>query len=196
MLPLHEPLSRIERGVRLLLWRIFFSKEFHSFGNKVKLHRPKRLRGLSKVSLHDGVCVRDNAWIEVDARFEDAEIVIGANTYIGDDIHIYAVNKIEIGKSVLIANRVYISDNIHCYEDCSMPILDQEVLFKNSVKIGDGAWLGENVCVIGASIGKNSIVGANSVVVSDVPSYCVVAGVPAKMIKYYDEQVGGWIKCN
>ena len=62
--------------------------------------------------------------------------------------------------------------------------------------IGDGVWLGENACVIGVSIGKNSVVGANAVVTKDVPDYCVVAGAPAYIIKRYNFEKKEWCKTN
>jgi acetyltransferase-like isoleucine patch superfamily enzyme len=55
-----------------------------------------------------------------------------------------------------------------------------------------GAWLGENVCVIGASIGKNSVIGANSVVTKNIPDYCVAVGSPAKVIKKYNVEKQIW----
>ena len=63
-----------------------------------------------------------------------------------------------------------------------------------NVIIGDGTWLGENVCVIGAKIGKNCVIGANSVVTKDIPDYCVAVGVPAKIIKRYCFENNKWIK--
>jgi acetyltransferase-like isoleucine patch superfamily enzyme len=60
------------------------------------------------------------------------------------------------------------------------------------VIIQDGAWLGENVCVVGASVGKNSVVGANSVVTKDIPDYCVAAGAPAIIIKRFDLEKKEW----
>jgi acetyltransferase-like isoleucine patch superfamily enzyme len=62
--------------------------------------------------------------------------------------------------------------------------------------IGDGAWLGENVCVIGASVGKQSVVGANSVVMQDIPDYCVAVGTPAKIIKRYSFEKKEWLRTN
>ncbi|RQM78988.1 acyltransferase, partial [Aeromonas dhakensis] len=66
------------------------------------------------------------------------------------------------------------------------------ILCKGSVTINEGAWLGENVCVIGASVGKNSVVAANSVVTKDVPDYTVVAGAPAKVIKKFNFDSQSW----
>jgi len=99
-----------------------------------------------------------------------------------------------IGKKVLTADHVFISDHLHNYSDPGTPIMDQPILFKGQVIIGDGAWLGQNVCIIGASVGKNSIIGANSVVTKDIPDYCVAAGIPAKVIKEYNFKTKQWEK--
>ena len=63
-----------------------------------------------------------------------------------------------------------------------------------NITISDGAWLGENVCIIGANIGKNVVVGANSVVTHDIPDYCVAVGSPAYIIKRYDFERKEWRK--
>ena len=66
------------------------------------------------------------------------------------------------------------------YQDIKLPIKSQAVVFKKSVYIGDHSWLGENVCVIGASVGRHSVVGANSVVTSDIPDYSIAVGSSCK----------------
>ena len=66
----------------------------------------------------------------------------------------------------------------------------------NEVLIGEGSWIGENVCIIGASVGKNSIVGANSVVTNNIPDYCVAVRAPARVIKRYDNKDNQWVKNN
>ncbi|MEQ3081946.1 hypothetical protein AAAZ65_15260 [Bacteroides cellulosilyticus] len=55
----------------------------------------------------------------------------------------------------MTADRVYISDNLHGYEDMSIPIKNQPIIQLGEVVIGEGSWLGENVCVLGAKIGKH-----------------------------------------
>ena len=72
--------------------------------------------------------------------------------------------------------------------------MDQAVSFLKSVHIGEGSWLGENVCVCGASIGKHCVIGANSVVINDIPDYCVAAGSPAKIVKKYDFDKKQWVR--
>ena len=85
-----------------------------------------------------------------------------------------------------------ISDNLHSYENISLPISKQPVKQIGCVKIGDGTWLGENVVVIGAKIGKNCVIGANSVVNKDIPDYCVSVGIPAKIIKRFNLKTSKW----
>ncbi len=82
----------------------------------------------------------------------NANLTIGKSSVFGYNNHITCVRNVSIGNFVLTANNVYISDNIHGYEDITRPIIQQPVKFKKAVSIGDGAWIGENVSIIGARI--------------------------------------------
>jgi acetyltransferase-like isoleucine patch superfamily enzyme len=148
--------------------------EFISVGKKIYVHKLVRLEAY-----------------KIDA--ETPHLEIEDQAIIGNFNHIVCVHKVVIGKSVLIADRVYISDNIHDYQDITTPVLFQKVSFKKEVVISEGAWIGENVCIIGASVGKNSVVGANSVVTSDIPDYSIAVGMPARVIKKYDFEKKEWI---
>jgi len=97
-------------------------------------------------------------------------------------------------ENVLTADRVYISDCSHGYSDVAVPVCKQAVVQKKSVRIGEGSWLGINVCVLGANVGKHCVIGANSVVTKDIPDYCVAAGSPARVIKRFDMVSGLWRK--
>ena len=94
----------------------------------------------------------------------------------------------------MTADRVYISDNLHSYEDVDKPVLEQPVRQIAPVEIGEGTWLGEGVCVIGAKIGKGCVIGANAVVTKDIPDYSVAVGSPAKVIKKYNSDTKRWEK--
>lgn len=99
-----------------------------------------------------------------------------------------------IEKNVLTANHVYISDNLHGYHNIKQPVLNQNIQQLNDVVIGEGSWLGENVCIIGAKVGKHCVIGANAVVTHDIPDFCVAVGVPARVIKMYNTYTGCWEK--
>lgn len=118
------------------------------------------------------------------------DIIVGDDTRIG--IGNVLIGPVEIGNSVIIAQNVTISGLNHNYENITLPIKDQGVSTA-CVSIGDEAWIGANsVITPGVTVGKHSIVAAGSVVTGDVPQHCVVAGVPAKIIKMYNSEKGDW----
>jgi acetyltransferase-like isoleucine patch superfamily enzyme len=187
--------------LRKLLYYLFkypvFKLQLGSIGAGSKLLHPT-ITGGKRIFIGKNVYVRKNTWLAAEPVTGDAncKLVIGDGTYIGNNCHIYASSLIEIGKKVMIADKVYLSDNVHTYENINIPVIDQPTKQVNPVVLKDGCWLGENVCVIGAVIGKNSVVGANSVVTKDVPDFCVAVGSPAKIIKRFNPSSGNWEKTN
>lgn len=156
---------------------------------------PFRIEGGAQISVGAGTFINKYAWIAAyNLTGYEAKIVIGSRVRISYYCHIIATRSIKIGDSVNMGNGVYISDNAHGYEDVTCPVKDQPIVQKNNVSIGDGTWIGEHVCIIGRNIGKHCVIGANSVITSDIPDYCVVAGVPARIIKRYDLETACWCK--
>jgi len=153
-----------------------------------------RVQGKKYISIHKNAIVQRLGWLlALKIGDTDPAIVIEEGSAIGDFCHITAVGSVHIEKNVLMANHVYISDNVHEFEDINTPVIRQKVIFKAPVRIGSGAWIGENVCIIGASIGRNAVVGANAVVTRDIPDYCVAVGSPARVIKRFDHTTNQWI---
>src|SRR5690606_28867657 len=94
----------------------------------------------------------------------------------------------------MLAQHIVVSGLNHGYEDTSLPPSKQKEISKIIV-IEDRVWIGANsVVTAGVRIGKHSIVGAGSVVTKDVPPYSVVAGSPARIIKYFDTISNEWKK--
>lgn len=154
---------------------------------------PDIIQGEEYMSLGDNVVINSMAWLLAFKQNNTApELVIGDNVNLGRFVHIVALKKVVIDESVLIADKVYISDNIHNYENIDVPIMAQNIVFKSEVLIGKNSWIGENVSVIGAKIGKHCIVGANAVVTNDIPDYSVAVGAPAYVIKQYNRKKKIW----
>ena len=119
-------------------------------------------------------------------------VTIGDRCLIGRGSGIVGHFSIEIGDDVWTGHNVYITDQNHGYEDVSLPISKQSQP-ERAVKIGSGSWLGYGSVVLpGVTIGEHCVIGANSVVTRDVPSYSVAVGVPARVIKRYIN--GSWVK--
>lgn len=130
------------------------------------------------------------------------KIKIGNNSFIGGS-KLICINEIIIGNDVMTSWGVTIVDNnahslistertndvkdalkamqigkIGIYKDWS-------VVKRAPVIIKDKAWIGfNNIILKGVTIGEGAIIGAGSVVTKDVPDYAVVAGNPAKIVKY------------
>lgn len=114
-------------------------------------------------------------------------ITIGDNCWFGEYNHLTATQGITIGDNLLTGSNVLISDNAHGDSSAEMMAIHPKfrpLTSKGKVCIGNNVWIGNNVCILaGVTIGDGAIIAANSVITKDVPSYCVVAGVPAIVIK-------------
>ncbi|MGH9043448.1 MAG: acyltransferase [Acidimicrobiales bacterium] len=117
-------------------------------------------------------------------------ITIGDRCVIGRGSHIVGHWNIEIGNDVQTGPYVYITDQNHSYLDPRRAIGEQMPV-EAAVRIGSGSWLGTNVVVLpGTTIGENVVVAASAVVRGEVPARCVVAGVPARIVKRFVEGLG------
>ena len=114
-----------------------------------------------------------------------AVLRVGDRCVIGRGSHIIAHHSIVIGDDVFTGPYVYITDQNHGYADPDVPI-GRQWPSNTAVSIGPGTWLGAGVIVLpGAQIGRNVVVAAGSVVRGLVPDRCVIAGVPAKVVREY-----------
>lgn len=115
----------------------------------------------------------------------DPVLRVGNRCVIGRGSHIVAHYSIEIGDDVFTGPYVYVTDQNHSYADPQMPIGRQWPV-NTAVSIGAGTWLGTGAVILpGSTIGKNVVVAAGSVVRGKIPDLCVVAGVPARIVREY-----------
>jgi serine acetyltransferase len=115
---------------------------------------------------------------------------IGDRCVIGRGTHIVAHQRIDIGDDVFTGPYVYITDQNHGYADPEVPI-GRQWPANSPVSIGAGSWLGAGAIVLpGTRIGRNVVVGAGSVVRGVFGDHCVLAGVPAKVIRTYEPGTG------
>ena len=181
-------MNKIINKIPVKIRSLIFSLKFASFGKYSLVGRMCKFLNSHLIEIGSGVTISDFVWLNASdpQKKKNVTLNIGDKTYIGRSVQINAFNNVKIGKNVLIADRVFISDADHNYLDKSKPIIDQGDRFVKSVEIKDGSWLGIG-CVImpGVTIGRNSIVTANSVVLRDVDDYSIVGGNPAKLIKNY-----------
>jgi len=177
----------MKRVLSRYIFQWLFSNSFKQFGKKVFIQSPDIIEGEEFISLEDYVSIGSQCWLLAYKQEEvDPILKISKGSVVGRFSHIVTVKKVIIEQNVLIADKVYISDNIHSYENLQVPIMNQPIKYKADVIIGQNSWIGENVSIVGAKIGKHCVIGANSFVNSDIPDYSIAVGTPAKVIKKID----------
>jgi len=106
------------------------------------------------------------------------KVEIGDDSWIGDNVEIYSLGEIIIGKNVVISQRSYLCAASHDYTKKDFPIFSQTIL------IEDECWLATDVYVApGVRIGTGTVVGARSSVFKNLPAGKVCVGSPAIVIK-------------
>lgn len=114
--------------------------------------------------------------------FGKGKIQMGNHVSIGEGTIIHAGDKVIIGSSVVMGAYCYINDTNHTFKSKKVAVIDQGWTAKGIV-IEDEVWLGAHVTILdGVKIGRGAVIGAGAVVTKDIPSYCVAAGVPAKIL--------------
>lgn len=115
---------------------------------------------------------------------------IGDRTLIGRGSHVIGHWSIDIGDDIQTGPYVYITDQNHAYEDPVEPV-GRQWPSEAAVSIGSGSWLGTGVVILpGTKLGRNVVVAAGAVVRGEFPDHCVVAGVPARMVRRYTPETG------
>jgi len=144
-------------------------------------HLERHRLSLGKNSLIESLCV-------VCTWHGDIILEDGASIGIGSIV----MGPVHIGESSVCSQNCFISGQSHHYEDISKNFLRQGVK-TDEVAIGKNVWIGaKSVILPGVKIGDNSIIGAGSIVVEDIPSYSVAVGNPAKITKHYDFETKQW----
>lgn len=126
----------------------------------------------------------------------------GRNIRIGSDVIININCTFVDNRTIRIGNRVLIASNVQIYTS-GHPVLPQERLvadwpkeggaffrtYAQPVTIEDGVWIGGGAILLpGVTIGKNSVIGAGSVVNRSIPANCVAVGSPCRVIRHFDPE--------
>lgn len=116
-----------------------------------------------------------------------SKLKVYSNVYIGTGAWLSLFGTLSIGDGTIVGPRLKVHTGNHNYESDMLPY-NGDVLVKK-VTIEQFVWIGADVTILpGVTIGEGAIVGACSVVTKDVLPYAVVAGNPARIIKYRDKE--------
>jgi len=161
--------KQLYKGVKTWYFHYVYphKAKFLKKGENVTINTPSIIVGAENISLEDNVSI--GAFSIITAPL--THIIIKRNSYSGPRLFISTGNHYcKIGFfSRLLTDEDKKKDN---------------VVLNWDVTIDEDVWMGANVSILCKHIGRGAIIAAGAVVKKDVPPYAVVAGVPAKIVKF------------
>lgn len=131
------------------------------------------------------VLFEPGVWITMPAP---ARVRIGGGSMFNLGVMVAALELVEIGEHCMFANGCVITDSNHRFDDRERPVPWQGFTSKGPTRVGDNVWCGAHVVITsGVTIGERCVIGANSVVTTDIPPFSVAAGAPARVIRALGE---------
>lgn len=174
--------------IRAFFLKIFFGKikMLSYIGRPIFLHNMRNVFIGKKVRIYPGLRCE---------TYNSGKIIIKDDVGIGQNFHITcSTDDLIIEKGTTILGNVFITNIDHDYTVLNVPILKQDHIIKKTF-IGENCFIGYGASIqAGTILGKQCIVGTNSVVRGVYPDYCVIAGIPAKIIKKYSFSTKKWEK--
>lgn len=197
-----EPVRELSRAANKIhsLW-LARTYPFAAFGKGVWIHRSCDLRRsfAKHIRIGNNVSIGQHVWINIAAipEGDDPIIIFDDGCVIGRGSVISAKNCIHIGRNAIFGPSVLLTDHNHAFENVAIPVALQGVTKGGTVSIEEGTWIGFGAAIVCDKgqlvIGRNTVVGANSLITGSVAPYSVYAGNPARAVKHYDPSRQAWM---
>jgi acetyltransferase-like isoleucine patch superfamily enzyme len=164
--------DRIGPDMPFTHWKLYFNNQmlrlckskFKYFASNAQFRPGAYAVGCSKIKIGERVIIRPGVMLFGESESLETSIIIEDNVMMGSGVHFYINN--------------------HKFDNPYLPLIDQGYYPDEPIVLKNGCWIGANVILLpGVTIGKNSVVGAGSVVTKSVPDEVVVVGNPARVIK-------------
>lgn len=183
------------KDILKLIYKVPLKYKLTSLGKESIIKYPYRIEGRGEIIIGDNVYVFPNCHFQtISIDGSTPTIRLGNNIRMWNNSQISCVRTVTIEDGCTFAANCFITDVTHRYDDISIPAYNSQLRTLPSVVIGEGTWVGRNVIISGAKIGKHCVIGAGSMVSKDVPAYCVVVGNPSRIVKRYNPETEKWQK--
>jgi acetyltransferase-like isoleucine patch superfamily enzyme len=207
-----RPIKRIAIRVfnRVAEWREDDLPEFATYPKNLHISMPRTISRPKRIYIGDDVWLGPGALLSPTTRFPshplfplsmpadfqqvfDPKITIGNRVTSTGGLILGAHQDVTIEDDVMFASNVMISDALHGYDTANVPYKYQPMCRIAPITVKRGCWIGQNVVILpGVTVGEQCIVGANSVVTKSIPPRSIAVGVPARVVKMWDEAVQAW----
>lgn len=179
----------------LYLRGLILHLELRARSPQLCLGKRVQIVGVRNVHLGAESTIGDGCWINVNHRESDEKrFVVGKSSFIGRN------NFFTVGKRIQLGD--YFFSSVNCSflgashgKDVFRPYILGSIEERDSIIVGTNVFVGADCKVIGnVTIGHGSIIGAGSIVVSDIPPFSLAVGSPARVLKRFDFELRKWTK--
>lgn len=169
------------KKIKLVLYYSFFSLLPSSWWPGGKLFNRLRIFSLEGVvPIGKGTKIQKQVYVG-----SGNNVVIGEQCQINEKVRL---DNVTVGSNVMIARECIVLGKLHEMDSTEIPMSDQGRMIPEKSVIEDDVWLGLRVMILpGVKIRTGSVVGAGAVVTKDTEPYGIYGGVPAKLIRYRNE---------
>ena len=175
-------------ALRALVWRIALWPRA-SVGWTVKVI------GWRNIALGRNVVIGARSWLNVNQRSRGIALTIGDNTYIGIENFFSTGRSIRIGEYGLTGPRCAFIGSSHVYSDPAAHYAGTGTTDDAAIDVGVNCFIGFGATIQGnVRVGHGSVIGAHSVVRTDIPPFSVAVGNPARVVRHHDFASGRWIE--
>ena len=174
---------------------------FHSVGSEFWAHSSCELSRSAApfIKIGDRVKMDRDVCLNIPFIPESGEpiILLEDGCQFGRRCLICAQNRIQIGKNTIFGPSALVMDHEHACDSLYVAINDQRTREGGKIRIEEGCWIGFGAAIVCSEgelvIGRNSVIGTNSVVTRSIPPYSIAAGNPARVAKCYDQKTKSWV---
>lgn len=173
----------------------FLRKQNLIVGSKSYIANNVQIIGLKNISIGQYCTIGEGSSITLNNRENnELRLTISDNVYIGRN-NFFTIGKyMSINDYCIFGNNCSFLCSDHDFTNPLMPYALSGATDQKEIRIGANCWLGHNVSIVGhVTIGHGSVIGANSVVLNNIPPFSIAVGNPAKVIKRYSFTRSKWV---